>query len=54
MPLIISEQTFTEEEYILAELQSDIRHEYVNGKLIEMAGESDLHNEIAMNRDYLS
>jgi len=49
MPLIISERTFTEEEYIQYELQSDIRHEYVNGKLIEMAGESDLHNEIAMN-----
>lgn len=46
---IIAEQAFTEEAYIQYELQSDTRHEYINGKLKAMAGESDLNNEIAMN-----
>ncbi len=31
------------------ELQSDIKHEYVNGKIIEMPGESDLNNQLALN-----
>ncbi len=39
----------SEEEYILFEQQSEIRHEYVNGKLIDMPGESDLNNFIAAN-----
>lgn len=49
MPLITSEHTFTEEEYIQHESQSDTRHEYANGRLIEIAGESDLHNEITVD-----
>jgi Uma2 family endonuclease len=35
------------EEYIQLELQSERRHEYVNGQLIEMSGEKDVNNEIA-------
>jgi Uma2 family endonuclease len=49
MGLITREKILSEKEYISFELQSDIKHEYVNGKLIDMPGESDLHNQIALN-----
>jgi len=42
MALIAHEKKLSENEYIQFELQSDIKHEYVNGKLIDMPGESDL------------
>ncbi|HYO22050.1 MAG TPA: Uma2 family endonuclease [Flavisolibacter sp.] len=35
------------EEYIQLELQSEKRHEFVNGQLLEMPGEKDINNEIA-------
>lgn len=35
------------EEYIRRELQSELRHEYINGQLIEMPGEKDINNQIA-------
>ena len=38
----------TIEEYIRFELQSECRHEYINGQLIEMPGEKDINNEIAI------
>jgi Uma2 family endonuclease len=41
--------SMTEEEYIQYELKSDIRHEYVNGELIDMPGESTTNNTIALN-----
>ncbi|HXL55135.1 MAG TPA: Uma2 family endonuclease [Chitinophagaceae bacterium] len=49
MPLVTRDIALTEEEYINFELQSDIRHEFVNGKLIDMPGESLLHNHIVSN-----
>jgi Uma2 family endonuclease len=49
MSLVIHEKILSEEEYMRFELQSDIKHEYVNGKLIDMPGESDLNNQIAVN-----
>jgi Uma2 family endonuclease len=49
MGLITHEKIMSEKEYISFELQSDIKHEYVNGKLIDMRGESDLNNQIAVN-----
>ena len=49
MGLVTHEKTLSEKEYIDFELQSEIRHEYVNGKLIDMPGETDLHNLIAVN-----
>ncbi len=49
MPVILSDIILTEDEYIQFELQSESKHEYCNGKLIDMAGESDINNEIAMN-----
>jgi len=39
--------SMTEEEYIQFELKSDIRHEYVNGQLIDMPGEYLKNNRIA-------
>ncbi len=38
-----------EEEYIEYEIKSDLRHEYINGKLIDMPGESGYNNDIAGN-----
>lgn len=49
MKLVMHEKILSEKEYLLSELQSDIRHEYLNGKLIDMPGESDLHNQLALN-----
>ncbi|WP_153797697.1 Uma2 family endonuclease [Foetidibacter luteolus] len=49
MPLITRDIELSEEEYIRLEQESDIRHEFVNGKLIDMPGESLLHNHITSN-----
>ena len=38
----------TVEEYIQLELQSQIRHEFINGQLIELPGEKDINNQIAI------
>ena len=35
------------EEYIRLEQQSESRHEYINGQLVEMPGEKDINNQIA-------
>ena len=37
----------TVEEYIRLELQSEKRHEFINGQLIEMPGEKIINNKIA-------
>lgn len=37
------------EDYLAAERESDIKHEYVYGRLYAMAGASDAHNRIVMN-----
>ncbi len=39
----------TVEEYLEQEQRSEIRHEYVDGKLYAMAGESKRHEEIVLN-----
>ncbi|MEA5569981.1 Uma2 family endonuclease [Calothrix sp. UHCC 0171] len=39
----------TIEEYLKFELESDIRHEYVDGETFAMAGASEEHNLIAIN-----
>jgi len=49
MGLVRHEKILSEKEYIEFELQSHIKHEYVNGKLINMPGETDLHNQLALN-----
>ena len=45
----IKEKIFTVEEYFELEKHSDIRHEFINGKLIAMPGESVTANFIADN-----
>ena len=40
---------YTVEEYIQHELKSQVRSEFINGQLFEMAGEKDVNNEIAGN-----
>lgn len=42
-------QPLTVEEYIQLELQSERRHEYINGQLIEMPGEKAINNKIALS-----
>ena len=49
MRLVMHEKALSEKEYINFELQSEIKHEYVNGKLIDKPGESDLNNQLALN-----
>jgi Uma2 family endonuclease len=38
---------FTPEEYLELEVNSDTRHEYINGEIIPMTGGTPEHNEIA-------
>lgn len=40
---------FTEEEYLAIERASDERHEYLDGRIFAMAGESPNHNTICVN-----
>jgi Uma2 family endonuclease len=42
------EKTYTVEEYLALEAQSEIRHEFFYGNLIEMPGASFLHNQMCM------
>ncbi len=44
-----AEKLYTVEEYFELEKKSDIRHEYVYGKLIAMSGETKIANKIAGN-----
>lgn len=40
---------YTEEEYLAMERESDERHEYIDGYIYAMAGESDPHSIITIN-----
>lgn len=42
-----AKKIFTPEEYLDFEVNSDIRHEYINGEIIQMTGGTPEHNEIA-------
>lgn len=48
-PYEISEKLYTVEEWLEFEKHAEIRHEYVYGKLIPMAGEAKKANRIANN-----
>ena len=45
--------TMTEEEYLAFEETSEVRHEYIHGKLYEMPGTTDFHNEICLQIAFL-
>lgn len=49
MKRVVIEKQMTEKEYIEFELNADLRHEYINGKLFEMPGESTANNDFAGN-----
>ena len=40
---------YTADEYFELEKSSDIKHEFVNGQIIAMPGESKIANTIALN-----
>ena len=43
----------TEEEYLAFEETSEVRNEYIHGKLYEMPGTTDFHNEICLQIAFL-
>ena len=47
-----AEKRYTAEEYFELEKNSDIRHEFINGQLLPMPGESIIANRIAGNCDF--
>lgn len=49
MPALASHHLLTAEEYLQAELDSPIRHEFVNGQVYAMTGASLRHNAIIGN-----
>jgi len=48
-----SELLYTIEEYLERERQAEERHEYLDGYIIAMSGESDVHGEISANLAFL-
>jgi len=49
MALPLSEFIYTNEEYLAMERAADERHEYIDGYIYKMAGESPQHGEISVN-----
>lgn len=47
--MIASPQILTPNEYLELESQSQAKHEYINGRVLAMAGTTDIHNTIALN-----
>ena len=42
-------QLYTTQEYLILERESEVRHEYLNGEIFEMAGANKRHNLISSN-----
>ncbi len=49
METVVEQRTYTVEEYLAFEETAELRHEFVDGHLVDMAGESKIANEIAGN-----
>lgn len=49
----VDDKIYTLDEYIQLDEASDIRHEFINGQLFDMSGNSDLHNEMVGNLYFL-
>jgi Uma2 family endonuclease len=41
--------TYSPQEYLDQEIESDIRHEYINGEIVPMTGGTPNHNQILLN-----
>lgn len=48
----VAKQYITEQEYLEGEKISEIRHEYIDGKVYAMAGSNRRHNNIALNLSF--
>lgn len=46
---VARKKIYTPEEYLRKEERSEIRHEFVNGEILDMAGGTVTHNRIAVN-----
>lgn len=46
---LIAQTKFTIKEYLKSESEADIKHEFINGEIIPMAGGTTNHNEIITN-----
>ena len=46
---IKTEKSYSPEEYLSLEVDSDEKHEYINGEIIYMTGTNPNHNKIAGN-----
>jgi Uma2 family endonuclease len=49
MITVSEKRYYTPEEYLELEVNSEERHEYINGEIILMAGGTPNHNQIALN-----
>jgi Uma2 family endonuclease len=47
--MITTPKRYTLEEYLELERTSDVRHEYVDGQILAMAGEKRTHEDIVLN-----
>ncbi|HAC61992.1 MAG TPA: hypothetical protein DCF68_00285 [Cyanothece sp. UBA12306] len=45
----LPEKVYTPREYLVLEEQAEIRHEFINGEIISMAGGTTNHNEVVTN-----
>lgn len=45
----IEQRYYTPEEYLSLEQQADVKHAYLNGQIVPMAGGTTNHNRIALN-----
>jgi len=53
MALPLSELIYTNEEYLAMEREAEERHEYIDGYIYEMSGESQEHGEISTNLSWI-
>lgn len=44
-----TQKVYTPDEYLDLEVDSDWRHEYIDGEIVQMTGETPNHNQIALN-----
>lgn len=49
METVVEQHTYTVEEYLALEEKAELRHEFVDGHLMDMVGESIVANMIALN-----